>query len=85
MPDELNGRLLRLFADTEQPLADAQFVSQTSERLRPLQATSADRLRAILTTALSGALAGLAVPWRWRHAAAVALAAAALTVWALLA
>lgn len=85
MPDELNGRLLRLFADAERPLADAHFVSQINERLRPLQGDPGDRLRAILRTTLRGALTGLAVPVRLRHAAVMAVAAAALTLWALLA
>lgn len=84
MQDELNGQLLRLFSDSERPLADAHFVAQISERLSPLQGSAGERLRSILVTAVSGTARGLASPWRLWQATLLGAAAAALWLWAIL-
>lgn len=86
MPDELNGQLLRLFADGQRPLADVQFVAEISERLGHSSAGGVlDTLRAGFGTAFRGMLTGVTAPLRLRHAGLVALAGAALSLWAVLA
>jgi len=86
MPDERDALLLREFARSQRPLADAQFVAQVSERL---QRFSARRLPGVvLAGALRGIFAGLSfgvvAPLRMRNAAFVALAALSVALWTLL-
>ena len=86
MSDELNGQLLRLFADSQRPLADAQFVAQLSERLGHTSAGSVlGTLRAAFALAFRGMLSGVRAPLRLRYAALMGLAGAALSLWAVLA
>ena len=85
MPDERDGLLLREFARSERPLADAQFVAQVTGRLQVLSARRlltvvvAGSLRAIFT----GLAFGVVAPLRMRHAGLVALGALGLALWAL--
>lgn len=85
MPDERDALLLREFAQSERPLADAQFVAQVRERLHVLSARRllgvavAGTLRAIFT----GLAFGVVAPLRMRHAGLVALAALGLALWTL--
>ena len=87
MPDELNGQLLRLFADSPRPLADAQFVAQVSERLSsaPSVVDVGIRLQAIVGNVLAALLTGVSAPLRLRYAGLALIAGAALSLWALLA
>jgi hypothetical protein len=81
MSDELDGQLLRLFADSQRPLADAQFVAQLSERLGHASAASVlATLRAAFGLAFRGMLRGAAAPLRLRYAGLVALTGAALSL-----
>ncbi len=86
MQDERDALLLREFADSQRPLADAQFVAQVSERMpllfarRLLAAALAGALRAIFT-ALS---LGIIAPLRMRHGGLVALAALGVALWTIL-
>lgn len=81
MSDELNGQLLRLFADSHRPLADAQFVAQVGARLRPGTADVLGTLRSAFRTARAGLTIGMAALWRQPYMRLMALAAAALSVW----
>ena len=83
MQDERDPLLLREFARSQRPLADAQFVAQVTERL---QAFSAGRLiAAVLAGALravaTGFSFGIVAPLRMRYAGLVALAALGLALW----
>jgi len=86
MPDERDALLLREFARSERPLADAQFVAQVTERLqvfsarRLLAVVVAGSLRAIFT----GLTFGVVAPLRMRHAGLVALAAVGIAIWSIL-
>jgi hypothetical protein len=86
MPDERDPRLLREFARSERPLADAQFVARVTERLpqfsarRLLSVVVAGSLRAIFT----GLAFGVVAPLRMRHAGLAALAALGLALWSIL-
>jgi hypothetical protein len=81
MSDDLDPRLLRSFATTEQPLAAEPFVAQVTARI-----AAARRLRldarscySVLSTILGGlgtGLAGLKRVWL------LVIGAAAVTVWA---
>jgi hypothetical protein len=86
MPDERDAVLLREFAVSQRPLADAQFVTQVRERLHVYSA------RRLLGVALSGVLRaiftglsfGIVAPLRMRHAGLVALAALGIALWTIL-
>jgi len=86
MLDERDALLLREFAQSQRPLADAQFVAQVTEQLHVCSA------RRLLSVALSGMLRaiftglsfGIVAPLRMRHAGLVALAALGLVLWAAL-
>lgn len=86
MQDERDALLLREFARSERPLADAQFVAQVMERLhvfparRLLAAAVAGPLRAIFT----GLAFGVVAPLRMRHAGPVVLGALGLALWSIL-
>ena len=86
MPDDQDALLLREFARSERPLADAQFVAQVTGGLevfsarRLLAAVVAAPLRAILT----GLAFGVVAPLRMRHAGLVALGALGLALWSIL-
>lgn len=85
MPDERDALLLREFAQSERPLADAQFVAQVRERLHVL---SARRLLGVVIGGTLGALFtglsfGIVAPLRMRHAGLVAMAALGLALWTL--
>jgi hypothetical protein len=86
MPDERDALLLREFARSQRPLADAQFVAQVRERLqlfsarRLLGVVLAGALRAVFT----GLSFGIVAPLRMRHAGLVALAALGVALWTLL-
>ena len=85
MLDERDAWLLREFAQSQRPLADAQFVAQVRERLHVY---SAGRL---LGVALSGALRavftglsfGIVAPLKMRHAGLVVLAALGIALWSI--
>jgi hypothetical protein len=86
MPDEPDALLLRRFAESRRPLADAQFVAQLEAR------PPAYSLRRSLASALTGALRGvftgvsfgLVAPLRLRNAGVVALAALGVCLWSIL-
>ena len=86
MPDERDALLLREFARSQRPLADAQFVAQVRERLQVFSA------RRLLSAALAGALLaistglsfGIVAPLRMRNAGLVALGAVGVALWTLL-
>jgi hypothetical protein len=84
MPDELDAQLLRRFADSHQPLVDAQFVAQVLARMPPASGVRLHpaALRSVPGTIVGALLTGIAAPLRLRHAGLMALAAAAVTVWA---
>jgi hypothetical protein len=85
MPDERDARLLRHFAESQRPLADAQFVTEVRERLplysglRLLGVVLAGVVRAVST----GLAFGVVAPLRMRHAGLVALAALGFTLWSI--
>ena len=82
MQDERDALLLREFARSRRPLADAQFVRQVRDRLPVFSA------RRLLAVALSGMIRavftglsfGIVAPLRMRHAGLVALAALGLAL-----
>jgi hypothetical protein len=84
MPNDLDPQLLRWFATTHEPLADAHFSEQLMARLctgrRGLLAPGS--AGAILGAILSGIRTGVRAPLRVRHAS-MAIAAAALTLGAI--
>jgi hypothetical protein len=83
MQDERDALLLREFARSQRPLADAQFVRQVRERLpafslgRLLGVALSGMIRSIFT----GLSFGIVAPLRMRHAGLVALAALAFALW----
>ncbi|HYB65458.1 MAG TPA: hypothetical protein VEC59_09405 [Steroidobacteraceae bacterium] len=85
MLDERDALLLREFAQSERPLADAQFVAQVRDRLhvfsarRLLGVAVAGALRAIFT----GLSFGVVAPLQMRHAGLVALAALGMALWSI--
>lgn len=86
MQDELDPQLLRSFAESQRPLADAQFVACVSAQLHAgasLRGLAAG-LRAVVRATFSGLLIGIVAPLRLKYAGLVALAGAAVTVWTLL-
>ena len=83
MSDELDPTLRRYFAQHQQPLQDAQFVAQVSARLAS-GGLHSGALRSIVAAITFGLTTGISAPLRLRHAGLVALAGAALTIWALL-
>ena len=85
MLDERDALLLREFAQSERPLADAQFVAQVRERLHVF---SARRLLAVAITGplraiFTGLAFGVVAPLRMRHAGLVVLAAIGLALWSI--
>jgi hypothetical protein len=85
MQDERDALLLREFARSQRPLADAQFVRQVRERL---QVFSAGRLLAValsgvIRAVFTGLSFGVVAPLRMRHAGLVALAALGFALWAI--
>jgi len=84
MLDELDAHLLRRFADSYQPLVDAQFVAHVVARMPPASGARLHpaALRSVPGTIVGALLTGIAAPLRLRHAGLMALAAAAVTVWA---
>jgi hypothetical protein len=86
MPDERDALLLREFARSERPLADAQFVAQVTGRL---QVFSVRRLLAVVVAAplraiFTGLAFGVVAPLRMRHAGLVALGALGFALWTVL-
>jgi len=83
MPDERDVMLLREFARSQRPLADAQFVAQVTERLQVLSARRllaagvGSPLRAIFT----GLFYGVVAPLKMRHAGLVVLTALGFALW----
>lgn len=86
MPDEPDALLLRRFAESHRPLADAQFVARVAARLPAYSLRRA--LAGAGTAALRGVFAGVAFglvrPLRLRNAGVVALAALGMCVWSVL-
>jgi hypothetical protein len=86
MQDERDRQLLRHFAASQRPLADAQFAAQVTRQLHRYSLRRA--LGAALHGAVRGTLTGLgigiAAPFRLRHAGLVTLAAAGVVVWTIL-
>ena len=86
MLDERDPMLLREFAQSQRPLADAQFVAQVAERLRVL---SARRLLAVavggpLRAIFTGLFFAIVAPLRMRHAGLLVLTAFGLALWTLI-
>ena len=86
MPDERDTWLLREFARSQRPLADARFVAQVRERL---QVFSARRLLGVvlggaLRAVFTGLSFGIVAPLRMRNAGLVVLAALGVALWTLL-
>ena len=83
MPDELDPRLLRWFAQTRQPLSDAQFTAQVMAHLPHTRRVrlSLSAARDITATIAAAVATGIRAPLRLRHAGLLALAAAAVTLW----
>ncbi len=85
MQDERDALLLREFARSRRPLADAQFVRQVRDRLhvlspgRLLAVALSGMIRAIFT----GLSFGVVAPLRMRHAGLVTLAALGLALWSI--
>jgi hypothetical protein len=84
MPDELDARLLRHFAENYQPLVDARFVAQVTERMGVAQGArlSLGALRSVPASIVSGLRTGLSATLRLRHAGLMFAVAVAVTVWA---
>jgi hypothetical protein len=86
MPDELDPLLLRTFAQSQRPLADADFVARVMSRvpaggsLRGAAAT----LAVAAAIGLRGLASGIAAPLRLRYAGLAALAGALITALSLL-
>jgi hypothetical protein len=82
MRDELDGQLLRHFAASQRPLADAQFVAQVTRQLHAR--AGVDTVLRVFHGAVRAILGGLAVgitaPLKLRYAGLLALAAAAVTL-----
>jgi hypothetical protein len=83
MPDELDPLLLRWFAQTRQPLIDAQFTAQVIAQLQHTRRLrlSLSAARDITATILAAVTTGIRAPLRLRHAGLLAIAAAAVTLW----
>jgi len=85
MLDERDPMLLREFARSQRPLADAQFVARVTERL---EVFSARRLLAVavggpLRAIFTGLSLGVVAPLRMRHAGLVALTTLGFALWSL--
>jgi len=85
MLDERDALLVREFAQSQRPLADAQFVAQVIERLpryslQRLLGVGASGVVAAIITAFAFGVAG---PLKMRHAGPVALAALGLALWSI--
>lgn len=82
MRDELDGQLLRRFAASQRPLADAQFVAQVMRQLHTRSGldTFARALHGAVRAILNGVAVGIASPLRLRYVGLLALAAAAVTL-----
>lgn len=84
MPDELDAKLLRRFAEAREPLADLPFVAQVTARL-PAASGPGLQLRALRSvpgTILRGLITGITAPLRLRYAGLTAVAAAVVALWA---
>ena len=82
MRDELDGRLLRHFANSQWPLADARFVAGVSAQLHARAGRDAliRVLHGAVRATLTGFQVGISAPLRLRHAGLMALAAAGFTL-----
>jgi hypothetical protein len=85
MLDERDALLVREFAQSQRPLADAQFVAQVIERL-PFY--SLERLLAVAASGVVEAIItafsfGVAAPLKMRHSGPVAFAALGLALWSI--
>ena len=83
MLDDRDALLVREFAKSQRPLADAQFVAQLRERLPPY---SGHRLLGVVLAGVVRAIStglsfGLIAPLRMRHAGLAALAALGIVLW----
>ena len=86
MRDELNAQLLRVFAESQRPLADAQFLAQLTARLQARGGRRVyESLQSIAHAILAGLATGLLAPLRLRHARLMAIAAAVVSLWTALA
>jgi hypothetical protein len=83
MPDELDPQLLRWFAQTRQPLIDAQFTAQVVAQLQRTRRVqlSLSAAREITATIVAAVTTGIRAPLRLRHAGLLVIAAAAVTLW----
>jgi hypothetical protein len=86
MSDELDALLLRTFAESQRPLAGAEFVARVTAGMH-----RRGSLRGVLTAlsaaagiVLQGLATGIAAPLRLRYAGVMALAGVLLTAWSLL-
>jgi hypothetical protein len=84
MPDELDAKVLRHFAQARQPLAELPFVTQLSTRL---SLTPGPRLRitglwSVPGAILGGLVTGVSASLRVRHVGLMAVAGAAVALWA---
>lgn len=85
MQDERDAFLLREFARSQRPLADAQFVREVRERLQvfSLSRLLAVALSGMIRAVFTGLSFGIVAPLRMRHASLVALAALGFALWSL--
>lgn len=84
MPDEVDAQLLRRFAESYQPLVDAQFVAQVLAHVPPTHGIPLrlGALRSLPGTIFRGLLTGICAPLRLHHVGVMAIAAAAVSLWA---
>jgi hypothetical protein len=82
MSDELDPLLLRAFALSERPLADAEFVARMTAQLRPRGSVAgiARALPAAVAVMLRALAIGITAPLRLKHAGLLALAAVAVAI-----
>lgn len=86
MSDEPDALVLRRFAESYRPLADARFVAEVSARLPAYSVGRVLRtgLGAVLTAMFAGLSFGIVRPLRLRNAGFVALAALGVCLWSIL-
>ncbi len=85
MPDELDPKLLRAFAQADSALATEPFLSTVSARVQPLRAWRIDGAAgfySLASSALRALAGGVLVPLRMRQTRLMTLGAAAVTIWA---
>lgn len=84
LPDDLDADLLRRFAESRAALDGAQFTGRVTRGMRRARSAHLGfrTAHSIVAAVLSGLATGIAALLRLRHAGLLALAAAAVTLWA---